>query len=102
MPRLTLLNVVRGEAIPNRVYRLDPAQLDAIKDFIKSGKPVLFCLGPTNESAARFDPEGAGGDGLEPMLSQSGFPPLQPDRAVQFRGEIVRPAALGRRHPRHR
>ena len=86
VPRLTLLNVVRGEAIPTRVYRLDPAQIDAIKEFIKSGKPVLFCLGPTNDPPARFDPEAAAGDGLETMLSQLGF--RLSNQTVLFNSEV--------------
>jgi hypothetical protein len=71
--RLTLLNVVRGEAIPNRVYKLDPTQIDAIKDFIKAGKPVLFCLSPSIDPPQRFDPEAFAGDALESMVSQLGF-----------------------------
>jgi hypothetical protein len=71
--RLTLLNVVKGQGIPNRLYRLDPTQIEAIKGFIKAGKPVLFCLSPTNEPPRRADPDSLGGDALESMVSQLGF-----------------------------
>ncbi|MCS7045527.1 MAG: hypothetical protein NZO58_04135, partial [Gemmataceae bacterium] len=51
VPRVTALNIPRGTVIsnPNRVHKLDPAQIAAIKAFLKSGKAVLFLLGPTNE-----------------------------------------------------
>ena len=45
VPRLTLVNIPRGLAVPSRVHQLDPLQLDAIKEFMKAGKPVLFCPG---------------------------------------------------------
>jgi hypothetical protein len=46
---MTLFNASRRELIPPEVYRLDDAQLHAVREFLKAGKPVLFCLGPTNE-----------------------------------------------------
>lgn len=49
VPRLTLRNVNIGDRIPNRLYKLDNAQVDAIQDFLKAGKPVLACFGPANE-----------------------------------------------------
>jgi hypothetical protein len=50
IPRMTIRNIMLGDRIPSRLYRLDPGQLDAIKDFLKAGKPVFACFGPTNES----------------------------------------------------
>jgi hypothetical protein len=55
VPRHTIYDVVREEAIPASVHVLDDAQIDAIKDFMKAGKPVMFCLGPSNERAESFD-----------------------------------------------
>jgi hypothetical protein len=56
VPRMTLGNTANPyENIPARVYRLDDSQVDAIKDFMKSGKPVLACLGPSNEAEATPD-----------------------------------------------
>lgn len=73
VPRMTLFNVARDELIRPGLYRLDPAQVAAIKDFVRSGKPVLVCLGPINEApGGRPDLEG-GADALEEMLSQLGF-----------------------------
>jgi hypothetical protein len=73
LPRLTLINVARGEEIPNRVHRLDDAQVQAIKDFMAKGKPVLFCLGPSNESPGRFNPLDFQADQIEETLGQLGF-----------------------------
>src|SRR5262249_11965634 len=49
IPRATLFNITVGERIANRAHQVDAAQIDAIKDFLKAGKPVLACLGPTND-----------------------------------------------------
>lgn len=49
VPRMTLFNVLRGERIPPAAHALDEAQVAALKDYIKAGKPVLFCLGPVND-----------------------------------------------------
>jgi hypothetical protein len=73
LPRMTLFNVARGERIGNWVYRLDQAQLDAIKDFLKAGKPVLACFGPVNEPPGRPDPMDAGPDKLEDLLASLGI-----------------------------
>jgi hypothetical protein len=50
IPRMTIRNATIGDRIPNRLYRLDDAQVTAIKDFLRSGKPVLAAFGPANES----------------------------------------------------
>jgi hypothetical protein len=49
-------------------------QVDAIKDFIKSGKPVLACFGPDKEPPDSMEPPvGPERDGLEELLSQLGI-----------------------------
>jgi hypothetical protein len=74
IPRMTLRNLNLGEAIPNRVYRLDDAQADAIKDFLKKGKPVLVCFGPANEPPQmRPDPTAEGPDNVEQLLAELGI-----------------------------
>jgi hypothetical protein len=83
VPRMTLFNVARGDLIPNRVYRLEAAQVEAIKEFLASGKPVLFALGPTNEPPARPDFEGP--DQLEASLEDLGF--KLPKQAILFNVE---------------
>jgi len=72
LPRATLFNVARGDRIPNSVYKLDPAQVAAIRDFVRSGKPLLVCLGPINDPPGRPDLD-AGGDGIEEMLAGLGL-----------------------------
>jgi hypothetical protein len=74
IPRLTQRNVARrNENIPNWIHRLDDTQGEVIRDFIKSGKPVLFCLGPWNDPPERGPtPSGAQPDRIEQMLGQLG------------------------------
>jgi hypothetical protein len=56
---------------------MDDAQVAAVKDFLKLGKPVLACFGPINEPAedrfsmSRFGPSGP--DGMEELLSKLGI-----------------------------
>jgi hypothetical protein len=73
IPRLT--RMPDGErTIPPRLYRLDPQQVAAIRDFVKSGKPILACFGPVNEHPATRMPRGpTGPDGLDFLLSDLGF-----------------------------
>lgn len=73
VPRFTLMNAPRGMLVENRVHKLDPAQLKAIKGFMREGKPVLFLLGPTNEPN-EFPERGLdGADQLETALAELGF-----------------------------
>ncbi len=77
IPRMTIRNAIIGDRIPNQVHRLDDAQVAAIKDFIKSGKPVLACLGPASEQPgdemrlAQLGPPGS--DGFENLLAELGI-----------------------------
>jgi hypothetical protein len=75
VPRMTVFNVSRGEFIPNRVYKLDEGQVAGIKDFIRAGKPVLFCFGPVNQPPDRMDmmEDAAGPDKLEGVLTDLGI-----------------------------
>jgi hypothetical protein len=75
IPRLTRM-ANSGELIEPRLYRLDQGQADAIKDFLKSGKPIFVCLGPINEQPVSRMPPGAppgGPDGLEFLLNDLGI-----------------------------
>jgi uncharacterized coiled-coil protein SlyX len=86
VPRFTLLSVPQRLVIPNRALRLEEEQLQAIKDFMKAGKPVLFCLGPANEPPDRRDPSDfLNPDRLEPMLEELGF--RLPKQTVLFQAE---------------
>jgi hypothetical protein len=74
VPRFTLMNAPSKRTIPNRLHRLDAAQLKAMKAFLKEGKPILFLLGPTNMPGEVPDFDGGGGaDQLEAMLAEIGF-----------------------------
>jgi hypothetical protein len=86
LPRKTLADVTqRFGNIPNRAHALDPAQLGAVKDFIKAGKPVLFCLGPSGEPARPGMPPGLERDQLEDALADLGF--RLPDQTILFNVE---------------
>ncbi|MBM4069160.1 MAG: hypothetical protein FJ271_09480 [Planctomycetes bacterium] len=85
VPRATLFNVARKERIPNAVYKLEDAQIDAIRDFMRAGKPVLFCLGPSNDVLGEVNPLEAGSDRLESLLTDLGF--RLPKQTVLFNVE---------------
>ncbi len=75
VPRMTLRNVAdEFENIPGRLYKMDDAQVEAIKDFLKAGKPVLACFGPANTSPDEGPPRPGDdrSDGLEDLLGQLG------------------------------
>ena len=72
IPRMTLLNAPAKRVINNRVHRLDPAHVNALKAYLKKGKPVLFLLGPTNLPGEAPDFEGQA-DPLEALLAEVGF-----------------------------
>ncbi len=57
LPRHTVMDVVRGGAIPPMLYSLTNEQADVARDFITAGKPVLFGFGPTNVEGRRGAPE---------------------------------------------
>jgi hypothetical protein len=89
VPRLTVRNLTSSppDFIPPRLYRLDDVQAAAIKDFVKAGKPVLACFGPTNEPADRRAPGPTGPDNLEELFGQLG---------IQFGKQTVLYTAEGR------
>ncbi len=86
VPRFTLGNVnVNFMNIPNRAHYLDEAQLAAVKEFLKVGKPVLFCLGPPNEPAERAEFPEQPLDGLEKTLAELGI--KMPKQTILFNVE---------------
>lgn len=69
IPRLTAMDLSEGRIIPAEYYSMPKEQVEVIRDFIKSGKPVLACFGPT-----RFGNRGdADPDDLEKLFVQLGF-----------------------------
>jgi hypothetical protein len=75
IPRLTQVNLTSAPpfVIPNNLYKLDDAQLSAIRDALKAGKPLLACLGPANDRPDRRDPfAGMEPDKFEDLLAELG------------------------------
>ena len=86
VPRMTFLDIPRRDIILNRAHKLDEAQLGAIKEFMKAGKPVLFLLGPANEPKRELEmPDLGGPDPLEDMLASLGF--KMPKQTILFNVE---------------
>jgi hypothetical protein len=75
IPRMTQqdLTATPPDSIPAQLYPLSDVQVDAIKDFIKSGKPVLACFGPANEPPNPQMPSGTGPDLLERVFGELGI-----------------------------
>jgi hypothetical protein len=48
VPRMTIRNAINDQMIPNQIQHLDQAQADALRDYLKKGKPILACFGPIN------------------------------------------------------
>ncbi len=86
VPRITIIDATVGQVIPNRVHRIEKAQLSAVKWFMKQGKGVLFLLGPTNEPREMPDQPGKAADEVEPMLREIGF--VLPKQTVLFNAEM--------------
>lgn len=72
IPRMTLVDLINDWRINARLYRLNDAQVSAIRGFIRSGKPVFVMFGPTNEPANQMALDAASGDALEQMLGELG------------------------------
>jgi hypothetical protein len=86
VPRVTFINLARDEVLPNRLHGLSLGQQEAIKDFLKAGKPVLFCLGPPDEPDAPVPPPGLEPDRLEQILAELGLE--LPPQTILFNKEL--------------
>jgi hypothetical protein len=76
VPRPTLYNVAASNdrSLPIWLHNLDEEQFAAIRDFLKSGKPVLVCVGPPSELPnVRMPPGFVASDDLENLLSGLGI-----------------------------
>jgi hypothetical protein len=97
LPRFTFHHLPSEQIISNKVHKLDDAQLRAIKAFLKSGKPALFLLGPSNEKRDVPPEPGGGDDRLEPMLAELGI--SLPKQTILYNAEMKefneRKAGLG-------
>lgn len=76
VPRPSLHDVITDDRnLPSWLHGLDPAQLKAVKGFVKSGKPLLALVGPANEAPDQgpVPPGFTANDGFEELLGQLGF-----------------------------
>jgi len=71
IPRMTIINATIGFTLPAKLHDMAAIQAEVIKDFMKQGKPVLVCAGPTNEPGQTARPESP--DELEKLLLERGI-----------------------------
>ena len=67
VPRLTIVNATNAEAIRPTFHNLSTEQVGVIKEFMKSGRPVLACFGPINYERGLRE-----ADDLEKLLADRG------------------------------
>ena len=80
LPRMTLINATLGSGIPPDLYDLSDDQAEAVREFLKAGKPLLACFGPVNFTSDRGgltnypgEPPAEPADGVERLLEQLGI-----------------------------
>lgn len=71
IPRHTVVNATIGSGIPTELYPLSTDQVEVIKEFMKTGKPVLALLGPISNPDTN-GPDLGMIDGFEQLLTQRG------------------------------
>jgi hypothetical protein len=73
VPRPTVMSLSPPRMIPGEISKLEDWQTDAIKEYLKSGKPMLVCFGPEKEPARGGMPSmPARKDGLDGLLNELG------------------------------
>ena len=70
VPRMTIVNLAKGFVLPRDLHKIDKSQAEVIKEFMKSGKPVLVCSGPVNIPSDA--PLPVSFDDLETLLNERG------------------------------
>jgi len=83
IPRLTLIDALRNPPLEYEIHKLEDPQVAAIKDFIKSGRPVLFLMDPPFERENSVDEKG---DGVDQLLRDLNV--VMPAQTVLFDVEI--------------
>ncbi len=73
IPRMTIIDLINGQRIASRYYKLADPQIAAIRAFIRSGKPVFVLFGPTNDSSEGLPQETTDGGPIEQMLADLGI-----------------------------
>ena len=70
VPRFTIRSVTTGREVPPQLHAMSKEQVEVVRDYMKSGRPVLALLGPIS------GPEGPtpeANDGFEKLLTERGF-----------------------------
>lgn len=70
VPRLTVMNASQLDVINPSLYRLSDKQVEVVRDFMKTGKPVMVCAGPNAEP--NTPPSAEPLDDLERLLAERG------------------------------
>lgn len=90
LPRYTISNVTTGREIPPDLHALDKDQVEAIRDFMKSGRPVLALMGSISEAEG---PNAEAQDGVEKLLADRGV--ILGKETVVYDSEMKMLAAQG-------
>lgn len=69
VPRFTVVNATIGSGVSPTLHTLSKEQANVIRDFMKSGKPVMACLGPIS---GRNGLQAAASDDFERLLAERG------------------------------
>jgi hypothetical protein len=70
LPRITMMNATSGVGLPPSFHTISKDQAEAVKKFMKSGKPVLACLGPISGLRG---PQNDAVDDFEKLLAERGI-----------------------------
>jgi len=70
VPRYTVVNATIGRSVPATLHTLDRQQVAVVKEFMKTGKPVLACMGPISAGSG---PQLEAIDGFEKLLRERGI-----------------------------
>jgi hypothetical protein len=70
LPRFTTSDVTRLGGVPSDLHALDKDQVDAIRDYMKSGRPLLALLGTISEGNG---PSAEAQDGVEKLIAERGI-----------------------------
>ena len=73
IPRMTLIDLINGQRIASRFYKLNDPQIAAIRAYVRSGRPLFVLFGPTNEPSEGMPQETTDGDAIEQMLAELGI-----------------------------
>lgn len=70
LPRITLISATTPFGLSPTLHNINKEQTEAIKNFMKKGKPVLACVGPIS---GRSGPTQDAVDGFEKLLAERGI-----------------------------